>query len=159
MSAVDWFQRDILASTSARVDGVRMRSPSGEMAPCGSRNPLDLWPAEAVADRAIRLRWRFRTLGPLARIVWRALQGAEMADLAPAWPFPQRHKAEAGRIRLRAGLELCARMSERDVDRLPLWEVLQVTQAACTECMKLEATRRMRVPRPANDNFPQRIAA
>jgi hypothetical protein len=85
-----------------------------------------------------------------------------MAELAPAWPFPQRNKAEAGRIRLRAGLELCARMAEREVDRLPLWEVLQVTQAACAECMKLEATRRMRVLIPANDNWHEiqrRIAA
>jgi hypothetical protein len=159
MSAADWFQRDILASASARVDGVRRRSPSGEMVPCGSRNPLDLWPAEAAADRAIRLRWRFRTLGPLARIVWRALNGAEMADLAPAWRFPQRNMAEAGRIRLRAGLELCARMAEREVDRLPAREVLEVVQAACAECAKLEATRRMRVLIPANDNIPLRRAA
>jgi hypothetical protein len=162
ISAADWFSQEILASANAKVSGVRMRTSTGAMTAYGSRNPLDLWPAEASADRAIRLRWRFRTLGPLARIVWRALQGEEMADLAPAWRFPQRHIAEAGRIRLRAGLELCARMAEREVDRLPQWEVLEVAQAACAECMKLEATRRMRTLRPANDNniqIPQRVSA
>jgi hypothetical protein len=162
ISAADWFSQEILASANAKVSGVRMRTSTGAMTAYGSRNPLDLWPAEASADRAIRLRWRFRTLGPLARIVWRALQGEEMADLAPAWRFPQRHIAEAGRIRLRAGLELCARMAEREVDRLPQWEVLEVAQAACAECMKLEATRRMRTLRPANDNniqMPQRVSA
>lgn len=162
MQAADWFQEDVVASASAKVEGVRMRTPTGSMLPCGSRDPLALWPAEAAADQAIRLRWRFRMLGPLARIVWRALNGEEMAELAPAWPFSQRNKAEAGRIRLRAGLELCARMAEREVDRLPQWEVLEVVQAACTECAKLEATRRMRVPTPANDNrreIPHRIAA
>lgn len=159
VNAADWFQLDIEASASALVDGVRMRTSSGEMVPSGSRDPEALWPAEASADRAIRLRSRFRTLGPLAHIVWRALNGAEMAELAPAWPLPQRHKAEAGRIRLRAGLELCARMAEREVDRLPPWEVLDVVQAACMECSKLEATRRMRVLIPANDNNWQRIAA
>jgi hypothetical protein len=89
-----------------------------------------------------------------------------MADLAPAWKFSQRNRAEAGRIRLRAGLELCARMAEREVDRMPHWEVLEVVRAAAAECTKLEATRRMRVPIPANDNrrvrfaeIPQRIAA
>jgi hypothetical protein len=82
-----------------------------------------------------------------------------MADLAPAWRFPQRNMAEAGRIRLRAGLELCARMAEREVDRLPAREVLEVVQAACAECAKLEATRRMRVLIPANDNIPLRRAA
>ncbi|WP_315920156.1 hypothetical protein [Mesorhizobium sp. SP-1A] len=159
INAADWFATDIHATASARASGVRMRTSSGAMVPCGSRDPLALWPAEAAADTAIRLRHRFRTLGPLARIVWRALNGADMAELAPAWQFPQRHKAEAGRIRLRAGLELCARMAERDVDRLPLWEVLEVTRAACAECTRLEATRRMRVLIPANDNIPQRIAA
>jgi len=152
MMAADWFGRDIVASASAKVDGVRMRTSTGAMAPCGSRDPSALWPAEASADRAIRLRWRFRTLGPLARIIWRALNGAEMADLAPAWKFSQRNRAEAGRIRLRAGLELCGRMAEREVDRLPDWEVLDVVRAAAAECTKLEATRRMRVPISANDN-------
>lgn len=162
MQAADWFQEDVVASASAKVEGVRMRTPTGSMLPCGSRDPLALWPAEASADRAIRLRWRFRTLGPLARIVWHALNGAEIAELAPAWKFSQRNIAEAGRIRLRAGLELCARMAEREVDKLPAWEVLEVTRAACAECAKLEATRRMRILIPANDNrreIPQRIAA
>lgn len=159
VNAADWFQRDIEASAGALVDGVRMRTSTGEMVPSGSRDPESLWPVEAAADRAIRLRSRFRTLGPLARLVWQALNGAEMADLAPAWPLPQRHRAEAGRIRLRAGLELCARMAERMVDHLPQWEILEVVQAACDQCTKLEATRRIRVLNPANDNIPQRIAA
>lgn len=158
LSVADWFSRDI-QSAGAKVDGVRKRNASGAMLPCGSRDPFALWPAEAAADRAIRLRWRFRTLGPLSRIVVRALQGAEMADLAPAWKFPQRHKAEAGRIRLRAALELCARMAEREVDRLPSWEVLDVVHSACNECAKLEATRRIRMPMPANDNNQRQAAA
>ncbi|WP_192248102.1 hypothetical protein [Mesorhizobium silamurunense] len=159
VTAADWFQMDIEASASALVDGVRVRTSTGAMVPSGSRDPEALWPAEATADRAIRLRSRFRTLGPLARVVWRALNGAEMAELAPAWQIPQRHKAEAGRIRLRAGLELCARMAERDVDILPEWEVIEVVRAACSECAKLEATRRMRVLAPANDNRRRLIAA
>ncbi|UVK44833.1 hypothetical protein BPNPMPFG_000298 [Mesorhizobium sp. AR07] len=159
VNAADWFQRDIEAGSSAFVDGARMRTSSGEMVPSGSRDPESLWPAEASADRAIRLRSRFRTLGPLAMIVWRALQGAEMAELAPAWKFPQRYVAAAGRIRLRAGLELCARMAEREVDRLAQWEVLEVASSACDECSKLEAKRRMRVLIPANDNNRQCIAA
>ncbi|MER9687145.1 hypothetical protein [Mesorhizobium sp. M0139] len=159
VNGADWFQRDIEASGSALVDGMRMRTSSGEMVPSGSRDPESLWPAEASADRAIRLRGRFRTLGPLAHIVWRALNGAEMADLAPVWNLPQRHVAEAGRIRLRAGLELCARMAEREVDCLSQWEVLEVVRQARDECAKLEARRRMRVLIPANDNCRQRNAA
>jgi hypothetical protein len=158
VNAADWFT-NMNRDEAARSEGMRSSSGGGEKVDCSVRDPLALWPVEAAADRAIRLRWRFRTLGPLARIVWRALQGSEMAELAPAWQFPQRHKAEAGRIRLRAGLELCARMAEREVDRLPLWEVLKVAQAACTECTKLEATRRMRVLIPANDNTRQHAAA
>lgn len=158
VNAADWFT-NMHREEAVRSEGMRSSSGGGEKVDCSVRDPLALWPSEAAADRAIRLRHRFRTLGPLAHIIWRALQGAEMAELAPAWPFPQRNRAEAGRIRLRAGLELCALMAERETDRLPQWEVLQVTQAACAECQKLEATRRMRVLIPANDNTPRRIAA
>jgi hypothetical protein len=157
MNGADWFA-NMHSQEVGISEGMRCSS-GGEKIDCSVRDPLALWPAEASADASIRLRSRFRTLGPLARIVWRALNGAEMADLAPAWNFAQRNKAEAGRIRLRAGLEICARMAEREVDRLPAWEVLEVMQAACSECAKLEATRRIRVPKPANDNTPQRIAA
>ncbi|TIS53030.1 MAG: hypothetical protein E5W91_32670 [Mesorhizobium sp.] len=159
INAADWFATDMHATATAKVDGVRKRNSAGGMVAFGSRDPLVLWPAEAAADRAIRLRSRFRTMGPLAKIVVRALNGAEMSELAPAWRFPLRNVAEAGRIRLRAGLELCARMAEREVDGLQQWEILEVVQAACLECFKLEATRRMRVLNPANDNRRQRIAA
>jgi hypothetical protein len=159
MGGADWFEQAVEASSMAKIDGVRKRTSAGAMVAFGNRDPLALWPAEAAADQAIRIRWRFRTLGPLALVLVRALRGAEIADLAPAWPFSQRRRAEAGRVRLRAALELCARMAEREVDRLPQWEVLQVAQAAFAECSKLEATRRMRVPIPANDNIRNRIAA
>jgi hypothetical protein len=159
IDGADWFEAAVTIAASATVEGVRMRTSSGEMVPCGSRDPEALWPAEAIADRSIRLRRRFLTLGPLARIVVRALQGAEMSDLAPSGNFPQRLIAEAGRIRLRAGLELCTRMAEREVDRLPAWEVLKVVREASAECHKLEATRRMRVLVAANDNTPRRAVA
>ncbi|MHA6641833.1 hypothetical protein [Mesorhizobium sp. A623] len=158
VTALDWFT-NMHREDLSRSEGMRSSSGGSEKVDCSVRDPLALWPAEAEADRAIRLRWRFRTLGPLARIVWRALNGAEMADLAPAWRFSQRNTAEAGRIRLRAGLELCAIMAERDVDRLPMREVLAVVQAACAECARLETTRRMRVLIPANDNKFQRMVA
>jgi hypothetical protein len=160
VTALDWFTNMHRPDVS-RWDGMRSVSGSdtGEKIDCVVRDPLALWPAEAMADQAIRLRWRFRTLGQLAHIVWRATNGAEMAELAPAWKFSRRNMAEAGRIRLRAGLELCALMAERDVDRLPAWEVLKVARDACAECAKLEATRRMRVLIPANDNIPLRMAA
>ena len=98
-------------------------------------------------------------MGSLAHILLRALDGVEMRDLAPAWSIPQRHLAEAGRIRLRAALEVCARMQERGVERLPWREVHKITTAACAECERLVSTRRMRVLRPDNDNTPIRKAA
>lgn len=157
VNAADWFQSELEAQATAKAEGTRRRTPSGGMSAYGNRDPLALWPAEAAADTAIRVRHRFRSLGGLARIVVKALEGAEMRSLAPAWPIPQRNLAEAGRIRLRAGLELCARMAERETDRLPLWETLEVARAACTECATLEAKRKLRVA--ANDNVPMRIAA
>lgn len=159
MNGLDWFMSEVQFASSAQSDGVRMRTHTGAMAPSGSRDPFALWLLEAAADRSVRLRLRFRTLGPLARIIVQAFNGAEMADLAPAWPFPRRHIAEAGRVRLRAGLELCARMSEREVDRLPPWEVLEVAKTACAECSALESSRRMRVLVADNDNMPKRKAA
>ncbi|MFC3322143.1 hypothetical protein [Mesorhizobium cantuariense] len=159
ITAADWFSADIEANASVTGEGVMRRNSSGSMAPSGSRDPLALWPAEAAADASLRIRLRFRTLGRLANVVVAALQGGEMRDLAPAWNFSQRNKADAGRIRLRAALEICARMAEREVDWLPRWEVTEIAQAACSQCSKLEATRRMRVLRPANDNYRMLAAA
>lgn len=152
VNAADWFQRELHADDVPKP----LAPASGGIVVDSTRDPLALWPAEAAADTAIRVRRRFRSLGGLARIVVKALHGAEMRELAPAWPLPQRHRAEAGRIRLRAALELCARMAERETDKLPLWETLEVAQAACAECSKLEAKRKLRAD---NDNVPMRIAA
>lgn len=156
ISAADWFMRELHAD-----DGPHPLAPaSGGIVVDSTRDPLALFPIEAAADTAIRVRHRFRSLGGLARIVVRALEGAEMRELAPAWPIPKRHRAEAGRIRLRAALELCARMAERETDKLPLWETLEVARAACAECATLEAKRAIRaVPAAANDNTPMRVAA
>lgn len=154
VNAADWFQRELHHEATG---GHPLAPASGGIVVDSTRDPLALWPAEAAADTAIRVRHRFRSLGGLARVVVKALEGAEMRELAPAWPLPQRHRAEAGRIRLRAALELCARMAERETDKLPLWETLEVAQAACAECSKLEAKRKLRVA--ANDNTPMRIAA
>lgn len=153
VNAADWFQRELHHEAAG---GHPLAHASGGIVVDSTRDPLALWPAEAAADTSIRVRRRFRSLGGLARIVVKALEGAEMRDLAPAWPIPQRHKAEAGRIRLRAALELCARMAERETDKLPLWETLEVAQAACAECATLEAKRKLRAD---NDNTPMRIAA
>jgi len=153
VNAADWFQRELHADDVPQT----LAPASGGIVVDSTRDPLALFPIEAAADTAIRVRRRFRSLGGLARIVVRALEGAEMRDLAPAWPLPQRHRAEAGRIRLRAALELCARMAERETDKLPAWETLEVARAACAECATLEAKRALRVA--ANDNIPMRVAA
>lgn len=154
VNAADWFQRDLHHEAAG---GHPLAPASGGIFVDSTRDPLALFPIEAAADTAIRVRHRFRSLGGLARVVVKALEGAEMRELAPAWPIPQRHRAEAGRVRLRAALELCARMAEREVDKLPLWETLEVARAACAECATLEAKRALRVA--ANDNVPMRIAA
>lgn len=153
VNAADWFQRELHHEAEG---GHPLAPASGGIVVDSTRDPLALFPIEAAADTSIRVRRRFRSLGGLARVVVKALEGAEMRDLAPAWPIPQRHRAEAGRIRLRAGLELCARMAERETDKLPLWETLEVARAACAECAALEAKRKLRA---ANDNVPLRIAA
>ncbi len=152
VNAADWFERELHADDAPQP----LAPASGGIVVDSTRDPLALFPIEAAADAAIRVRHRFRSLGGLARVVVKALEGAEMRDLAPAWAIPQRALAEAGRIRLRAALELCARMAEREVDKLPLWETLEVARAACAECSKLEAKRKLRAD---NDNVPMRIAA
>lgn len=111
VNAADWFERELHHEATG---GHPLAPASGGIVVDSTRDPLALFPIEAAADTAIRVRHRFRSLGGLARIVVRALEGAEMRELAPAWPLPQRHRAEAGRIRLRAALELCARMAERE---------------------------------------------
>lgn len=153
VNAADWFQRELHADDVPQP----LAPASGGIVVDSTRDPLALFPIEAAADTSIRVRRRFRSLGGLARVVVKALEGAEMRDLAPAWPLPQRHRAEAGRIRLRAALELCARMAERETDKLPAWETLEVARAACAECATLEAKRALRVA--ANDNTPMRVAA
>ena len=165
-AAAEWFFASLTDEAAELVGGARCSKPQsndeyggGGMVPMWSRNPLALWPTEIAWEQHHRLRKRFRTLGMLTHILLRALAGAEMRDLAPAWSIPQRHLAEAGRIRLRAALELCARMQDRKTDTIPHREVLQIVQAACAECERLVATRRMRALRPANDNTPIRKAA
>lgn len=165
-AAAEWFFASLTDEAAELVGGARRSKPQsndeyggGGMVPMWSRNPLALWPTEIAWEQHHRLRKRFRTLGMLTHILLRALAGAEMRDLAPAWSIPQRHLAEAGRIRLRAALEVCARMQDRKTDTIPHREVLQIVQAACADCERLVATRRMRALRPANDNTPIRRAA
>lgn len=165
-AGAEWFFASLTDEAAELVGGASRSSPNcddelggGGMVPMWSRNPLALWPTEIAWEQHHRLRKRFRTLGMLTHILLRALAGAEMRDLAPAWSIPQRHLAEAGRIRLRAALEVCARMQDRKTDTIPHREVLQIVQAACAECERLVATRRMRALRPANDNTPIRKAA
>lgn len=165
--AAAWFFETLQGEPAALGAGQRRgHKPGGGdasqakyRAPMWSRNPLALWPTEIAWDQYTRLRHRFRTLGPLAHVLLRALDGAEMRDLAPAWAIPQRHLAEAGRIRLRAALEVCARMQERGAERLLWREVVEIEKAACAECERLVSTRRMRSLRPDNDNVPIRKAA
>lgn len=160
-----WFFGSLNDEPSELAGGANRSNPNsgsdggGPMIPMWSRNPLALWPVEIAWDRHQRIGKRFRTLGPLAQILLKALEGAEMRDLAPTWSIPQRHLAEAGRVRLRAALEVCALMDERTTDCVPQWEVLRITQAACAECEKLVSTRRMRTLRPDNDNQRRSIAA
>lgn len=165
-AGAEWFFASLTDEPAELVGGARRSKPQsndesggGGMVPMWSRNPLALWPTEIAWDQHHRIRKRFRTLGALAHILLRALAGAEMRDLAPAWSIPQRHLAEAGRIRLRPALEVCARMQDRKADTIPHREVLQIVQAACEECERLVATRRMRILRPDNDNTQIRRVA
>lgn len=165
-AGAEWFLASLTGEAAELVGGARRSEPQsndeyggGGMVPMWSRDPLAPWPTEIAWEQHHRLRKRFRTLGMLTHILLRALAGAEMRDLAPAWPLPQRHRAEAGRIRLRAALELCARMQDRKTDTIPHREVLQIVQAACADCERLVATRRIRALRPANDNTQIRKAA
>lgn len=164
LTGAEWFFSSLTEEPAELAGGARSSGSSdsdggGSMVPMWSRNPLALWPAEIAWDQHQRIGKRLRTLGPLARILLRALEGAEMRELAPAWSFSQRNLPEAGRIRLRAALEVCARMAEREADQIPQWEVLEIAQTACAECERLVSSRRMRALHAANDNTPQRRAA
>lgn len=164
LTGAEWFFSSLTDDPAELAGGARRSGSSGSdgdgsMTPMWSRNPLALWPGEIAWDQHQRISKRFRTLGPLAHVLLRVLDGAEMRELAPAWSFSQRNLPEAGRIRLRAALEVCARMAEREADQLPHWEVLEIAQTACAECERLVSSRRMRALHAANDNTPQRRAA
>jgi hypothetical protein len=158
-TAAGWFMR--VDRDGAAFDvGIGAAEYGGTSAtPIWSRNPDTLWPLEAAADVALQAHKRARVLGELGRIVAHALAGAEMRDLAPAAiPVPKKRAAEAGRIRLAAGLEICARMAEAEI-RLAIVaraEIAEIELMAAEACWALASSRRMRAD---NDNKRQAVAA
>jgi hypothetical protein len=156
--AIGWYLHIDMAEPWAR-EGVGQRNQSGVIVSFDSRNPEALWPAERAADYTLRLHKRTRSLGTLAKVVEAACVGAEMRDLAPKGiPIPQRHLAEAGRIRLAAGLEICALLAEAEqrIRPLPDYEVQAIIAKAAGSVWALASNRRMR---EANDNSRQAMAA
>ena len=152
-----WHGR-IATEKGHRGESMSRAAVGGGRVPFNSRDPEALYAQEHAADWAMRMRKCGDLLGPLVEIIRRAIDGASMAELAPAgFDIPDRRKPEAGRIRLKAAIAA--------LDAAGRWDVMAIVRQAADEInalvRKQRGGARLGAGRPvaANDNTPRRIAA